>query len=490
MSGEPISRRRALTLLGVGAASVAAGATGWAMVLGARSGNGGLPPGASGQPLAEPVQLTSQAGMLSVQLTAASGAPVAGLDSAAWGFNGTSPGPTLRVRPGDLLRIRLVNQLEQTTNLHTHGMHVSPQGNGDNSFVNVEPGTSFDYEIRVPADHPVGTFWYHPHHHGTVADQIFAGLVGALLVDGGPVLAPRERVLLITDTTLDAAGGVADADPMSRMMGREGALVLVNGQHQPVIAVASGAVERWRIINGCTSRVLALRLQGHRLTHAAFDGRFLPSPTVRDLVVLAPGNRADLLVQPAAPGQYSLISEAYNRGSMMGRGMMNGGSVVSGQVTVATLAVTGPAGTPATLPAALPAPPLPPGPAVRERQLTFAMNMGMSVGGMMSFTIDGRTFDPGRDDQTIQLGSVEEWTVINTSPMVHPFHLHVWPAHVLADSTGTPPIGRQQDVVLVPARGWVRLRIAFSDFPGRSVYHCHILDHEDAGMMATAHVRG
>jgi FtsP/CotA-like multicopper oxidase with cupredoxin domain len=191
---------------------------------------------------------------LPVQLTAAPGVPLAGRDTAAWGFDGTSPGPTLRVRPGDVLRIRLVNQLDQATNLHTHGMHVSPQGNGDNPFVSIEPGTSFDYEIRVPADHPAGTFWYHPHHHGTVADQIFAGLAGALLVDGGPALAPRERVLLVTDTTLDTDGRVAPVDVISTMMGRQGALVLVNGQHQPVITAASGIVERWRVINGCTSR--------------------------------------------------------------------------------------------------------------------------------------------------------------------------------------------------------------------------------------------
>jgi FtsP/CotA-like multicopper oxidase with cupredoxin domain len=117
------------------------------------------------------------------------------------------------------------------------------------------------------------------------------------------------------------------------------------------------------------------------------------------------------------------------------------------------------------------------------------MGAGMGTGGM-GFTIDGRTFDPDRDDQIVQLGSTEEWTVVNTSPMDHPFHLHAWPFHVTAASTGTPPTGVQQDVVLIPARGWVRLLIPFTDHPGRSVYHCHILDHEDRGMMGTINVRG
>ena len=107
----------------------------------------------------------------------------------------------------------------------------------------------------------------------------------------------------------------------------------------------------------------------------------------------------------------------------------------------------------------------------------------------MSFTIDGRTFDTGRDDQAVQLDTIEEWTVANDSPMHHPFHLHAWPFHVLAASPGTPPTGVRQDVVLIPARGWVRLRIPFTDYPGRSVYHCDILDHEDLGMMATVNVQ-
>jgi FtsP/CotA-like multicopper oxidase with cupredoxin domain len=125
-----------------------------------------------------------------------------------------------------------------------------------------------------------------------------------------------------------------------------------------------------------------------------------------------------------------------------------------------------------------------------QRQLTFAMGMGMGRGtGGMSFTIDGRTFDPGRDDQTVRLGATEDWTVVNTSPMDHPFHLHAWPFHVLTASAGAPPTGVRQDVVLIPARGWVRLRIPFTDYPGRSVYHCHILDHEDHGMMGTVNVR-
>jgi FtsP/CotA-like multicopper oxidase with cupredoxin domain len=150
--------------------------------------------------------------------------------------------------------------------------------------------------------------------------------------------------------------------------------------------------------------------------------------------------------------------------------------------------------------------PVPAGPAPRDlreepvearRTLDFAMGMGMGgmMGGMrgpgqmMSFTIDGREFDAGRTDQRVRVGTVEEWTLVNSSPMDHPVHLHVWPMQVVAEA-GQEVSGPQwQDVVNVPAFGEVTVRVAFDDFAGRSVYHCHILDHEDLGMMGTLEAR-
>ncbi len=174
MTGRPISRRRALQPAGLGTVSVAVGAGGWLARLGDRSGS--ATPGATGEALVEPAVLASSGGLLTVHLTAAPGVRLAGRRTSALGYNGSSPGPTLRVHPGDLLRIRLTNNLDQPTNLHTHGLYVSPVGNSDNPFISVEPGASFDYAYRIPPDHPPGTLWYHPHHHGHVAGQIFGGL--------------------------------------------------------------------------------------------------------------------------------------------------------------------------------------------------------------------------------------------------------------------------------------------------------------------------
>ena len=496
----PISRRRALVLGGAGVVAVVAGTTGWI----ATADNGPGPTGTgsgsaeTGAELGAPPLLDSSEGRLQIELVAAPGVRLAGRDTRALGFNGTSPGPTLRVRPGDELAVRLTNRLDQPTNLHTHGLRVSPQGNSDNPFLRVDPGTSFDYLIRVPTDHPPGTHWYHPHHHGTVADQVSGGLAGALIVDGGPALpVAADRVLLISDITLDTTGTPVPASPMERMQGREGALVLVNGQHQPAIPAVPQATQQWRIVNTCVARVLSLRLEGHPLVQIAHDGTYLPAPARHDRLVLPPGSRADVLVTPTGTGRFALATDPYDRGTTGGMrgGMRGGGTPAAGPITVATLVSSGaPAPTPA-LPTALPAEPAPP-PATAERTITFQMGMGSTsgMGGMgggmgMAFTIDGRRFDPTRTDQHVTAGTTEDWTVRNNGPLAHPFHLHAWPFTVLATSDAAPVSGVPQDVVLVPPAGWARIRIPFTHQTGRTVYHCHILDHEDLGMMATIDVQ-
>ncbi len=259
-----VGRRRALQVAALGAVAIVGGGVGAWRSLGVPLSVS--PEARSGQPLREPPTLASRAGILEVALTAAPGAVVAGRRTTALGYNGTTPGPTLRVAPGDVLRLTLANELAQTTNLHTHGLHVSPEGNGDNVFRMVEPGERATHEYVVPADHPTGTFWYHPHHHGTVADQVFGGLLGALVVAApseSAAGAVRERVLVLSDTTLTSDGAVAAVTTRDVMAGREGELLLVNGQLRPRIDCTTGVPERWRVVNPCTSRFLELRLDDH-----------------------------------------------------------------------------------------------------------------------------------------------------------------------------------------------------------------------------------
>lgn len=486
---RPLSRRQALLLGGLGAAGTVAGGAGliWSLTSG--------PGPTAGGSLIQPQELRSDAGQLQVRLEAAPGQlQLAGRQVSALGYNGGIPGPTLRVRAGDVLKVTLANSLSQPTNLHVHGLHVSPENNGDNVFVAVSPGTSFAYEYHLPGNHPPGLYWYHPHHHGMVADQIFAGLFGAIIVeDPEPIQASAERVLVVSDTAVDPLGNISAASAMDRMAGREGDLLLVNGQANPQFSAAPGQRERWRIVNACVARYLRLRLDGQKLQLLGRDSGRFDKPQDVDELVLTPGNRADLLVTAAAGGSV-LRAFRYNRGSTAG---MMGGGPAAGSATEGTegtaLATFHVAGESAAPPPALPAQPAPAdlrqSAVAAHRQVILSTGMGMGGGGMMRFTINGREFNAARTDTTAAAGTVEEWTLVNTSPMDHPFHLHVWPMQVVEDTAppGSSPDWR--DVVNIPANGQVKVRVAFTDFRGRSAYHCHILDHEDLGMMGVIEVR-
>jgi FtsP/CotA-like multicopper oxidase with cupredoxin domain len=166
------------------------------------------------------------------------------------------------------------------------------KGNGDNAFVTVAASADFDYEYQLPPGHPSGVFWYHPHLHGSVADQIFGGLYGAIIVgdherDSEPVASTRDRVLVISDMSLDAAGNVRSATAGDRMAGREGDLVLVNGQVRPVLTARPGERERWRVVNACAARYLQLRLDGQRVQVLGIDSGRLALPRDVEEVVLA-----------------------------------------------------------------------------------------------------------------------------------------------------------------------------------------------------------
>ncbi|MDO8149669.1 MULTISPECIES: multicopper oxidase family protein [unclassified Isoptericola] len=486
---EPISRRTALTLGGLGLVSATVGGVG----LWRELSTTGTTSGATGETLRAPEVVRSTDGVLDVRLEAARGThEIAGRRATTLAYNGGVPGPTLRVRAGDTVRVELVNSTDETTNLHVHGLHVSPEGTADNVFLAVEPGGSQQYEYMLPADHPAGTYWYHPHHHGTVADQLFGGLYGAIVVEEDDALpVTRERTLVIADITLDGAGAVAAPSAPERMMGREGELLLVNGQRRPRLRAAAGERERWRIVNACASRYLDLSLAGQSVRVIGRDGpRSTGMPSLDD-AVLAPGNRLDLVVD-MREGTGELVAAPFDRGGPMGR-MMGGGTGAGGDdpVVVADLAVA--AGPGADLG------PLPPAPAPRDlrgapvdrrRTLRFAMGRGGTMAGDGGrFTIDGRTFDPERVDQQVRLGTVEEWTIVNDSPMNHPFHLHVWPMQVVTAAGVDPPAPLWLDVVDVPAGQSVTVRVPFEDFGGRTVYHCHILDHEDLGMMGVVTAR-
>ncbi|PZV04128.1 MAG: copper oxidase [Cyanobium sp.] len=421
-------------------------------------------------------------------------------------YNGLLPGPLLEVEPGDAVRIRLHNRLNLPTNLHYHGLHIPPSGNADNVFLSVAPGASQTYEFSLPADHPAGTCYYHPHHHGTVADQVFGGLGGVLIVRGDldripEVQAAREQVLFLKDLPGDGNFGPMG---MGRMLGREGAVLTVNGQVNPALTIPAGGLLRLRIVNGSNARFWRLSLEDHPFHLIATDAGALETPVQLPELLLAPGERAEVLVRGERQGgRYRLLNLPYARGSGgmmggmgrsrgMGRGMGMGmarnqgqGTAQEGPLPVATLEYEGSV---ATLPLPerlLPVTPLPE--PVRTRR--FLLNHGMVPGLGMVFTINGRAYEHGRIDTRVRLGDTEEWELVNDDGIMdHPFHVHVNRFQVISRH-GTPePYRAWKDVVVVRAGETVRVRTRFEDFTGRSVYHCHIFDHEELGMMGTLEI--
>jgi FtsP/CotA-like multicopper oxidase with cupredoxin domain len=499
MQDHLVTRRQVLLAGGAGAAAI---------VLAACSGsserNASAP---AGSPFRQPKVLTSTNGRLAVTLRAEAGTvPHGDGRRFAYSYNGTTPGPTLRVRPGDTLVITLENHLDEPTNLHTHGLHVSPEGDSDNVFVRVDPGQSRTYTYVLPTNHRSSLCWYHPHHHGTVAPQLSGGLFGGIVVEDALDQLPEltgstERLLILNDPRVGDTSAVLDVSAMQVMQGREGDAALVNGVTVPSIRAGAGSLERWRILNASPSRYFQLALDGHLLHVIATDGGRLAVPDTVEHILLSPGERTELLVTPTRAGSYRFRTRGYDRGSAgMGGGMMGGAGATASQdrQVLATMIVAG-SGAAAALPERLAAESdLALGAARSERAIALAMGMGrgnggmgggMGGGGMMSFTINGESFDSARTNIATDLGTTEDWVITNTSNMDHPFHLHAWPFRVMDRSSGPPDVPGWKDTVNVPAGATVTIRVPFTDITGRSVYHCHILDHEDQGMMGVIRVR-
>ncbi|MEO1068718.1 MAG: multicopper oxidase family protein, partial [Cyanobacteria bacterium J06638_6] len=411
-------------------------------------------------------------------------------------YNGQMPGPILEAKAGDTIRIEFENQLVQTTNLHFHGLHIPPTSNADNIFLAIPTGETQLYEFVVPEHHPGGLFWYHPHHHGVVAEQVFGGLVGPLVIRGEvddipEIQAAEEAILVLQDFDLTRQGQPREPMPIFRKWGRQGNLITVNGQILPKLTIPQSGLLRVRLLNASPSRIYRLRLDNHPWHLIGLDGGTLPEPVELEAdLILAPGERADILVPGTRkPDSYALLSLPYDRGiaDMMGGGMGHHHQRRAGlddrPRAIAQLQY-GEITTEVSLPKTLL-----PTPALREpiRRRDFVLDHGMDHGA--SFLINGRGFDHNRVDTNVQLGTVEDWRIINQAGMDHPFHIHTNAFQVLHHNDQPAPFQIWKDVVNVKAYETVDLRIAFTDFPGKTVYHCHILDHEDQGMMGILEVQ-
>jgi bilirubin oxidase len=391
-------------------------------------------------------------------------------------FNGRIPGPTLEFYEEDRVIVHFHNKLKEPTNVHWHGLSVPVEADG-NPMDLVGAGKRYDYVFTLPKG-SAGTYWYHPHPHGRAGWQVARGLFGAIIVRSreDPLAHLPEKLLVVSDVRLTSYGSVIFPTPNNDEQGWEGNTVFVNGQMQPTIALRPGEVQRWRVINASVARYYRLALPGHTFLHVGSDGGLFERAVPREEILLAPSERAELLVRgEGTPGsRIGLRSLPYDRylPYLRPRGWDQPLDVLTVQYPEEPLA------TPPALPEVLrPVPPLDPAAATVTRQIVLQHAL-----------INGRRFDHHRVDAVARLGDTQIWTLENRDAMDHPFHLHGFSFQIL-DRNGVPePFPAWEDTVNVPRGQTVRIIIHFAGHPGRRMFHCHIMDHEDYGMMATLEV--
>ena len=385
-----------------------------------------------------------------------------------WGFNGQVPGPVIEARVGDVLEVRLTNHLPEPTTIHWHGMRLSAAMDGTDMVQHpIAPGETFTYRFALP---DAGTFWYHPHSNETV--QLERGLYGALIVRGpGEPELDAERVLVLDDVALDKSGQVKPRGWLiEHHDGRQGSTRLVNGRREPELRIAAGQVERWRIVNASSARYVRLSIGGRPFTLIGSDGGLIDAPVTMTEVLLIPGDRAELAVGPFAEGEVlSVDALRYNRRTM----------ARPHDERFATLRVGPDAPSRAAIPSKLrEIEPLATGAVPPNREVHLGVKP--SLRHMVDFVVNK---EPHHRDKPVKVGELQVWDIINDTLMDHPFHLHGFFFQVVAVN-GEPPAYRSwEDTVNVPPRARVRIAWMPDDRPGEWMYHCHILEHHESGMM-------
>jgi bilirubin oxidase len=456
---------------------------------------GRLPVLLEGAPLRDLPRLANRSvepGLFEATLTAepATARFAKGLDTPILGYNSESPGPLIEVLEGDRVKITFANRLpgEEST-IHWHGMPVPADQDG-NPMDPVAAGADRIYSFDLP-EGSAGPYWYHPHPHDKTAGQVYRGLAGAFLVKPkvDPIPAAYgDTVLFFTDLRLAADGTMPENTMVDVMNGRVGDHVLVNGQKKPVLSVPAGTRRRFRLFNATNARFLHLSFGDAPMTIIGTDGGLLeaPVPGLRQ-VLLAPAERMEVVVAFDKPGTTALRTLDYDRG-WMGPGRPKDAGIPLLTIETSQTPAAGPPALPATLRSIADL-----GAAAVSRRFVFGEKMAMGAGGMeMGFMINGVSFDMSRVDVVSKTGQVELWEIANPADMDHPFHVHGTQFQVIESErngkVAKPPYRAWKDTVNV-ARGEIVRILLRQDRPGPRMYHCHILEHEQLGMMGIVDVR-
>ena len=402
---------------------------------------------------------------------------IPGVRTSVWTYNGLLPGPYIRVKVGDTVIVHFTNSLPEATTIHWHGVRVPNNMDGAPGMTQplIAPGGTFRYQFVV---RDAGTFWYHPHQSSS--NQVGRGLYGPIVVvdPNDPTAFGDDLVLMLSDMSLDSDGQLLPADnggSFGDLFGREGNVLLVNGKVRPRLKARAGKQQRWRFINAARARYYSFALPGAPFTKLGGDGGLAARSQKVSRLLIVPGERLDVSYSPSsAPGSVATLRwRAIDRG--YGTSFNRPPETIMDIETVDDAPVV-----PAVIPEHL-------------RDIP-AIDLANAVPHTLELTIKGEGADvemgingvPTWDARPLhaRIGERHVWTVTNNSAFDHPFHLHGFFFQVL-DAAGVP---EWKDTVNVPVKSSIRIAIDFDERPGMWMFHCHILDHAEVGMMGHLHL--
>ena len=447
-------------------------------------------------PIPRLVDAAKQGNAVSLKIAAGRHAFVRGKPVRTYGYSAPILGPAIRMRRGDQIEMTVENALDTVTTVHWHGLLVPGDCDGGPQQL-IHPGDRWRPVLKI--DQPAATLWFHPHPHHDTARQIYMGLTGMIIVDDGTdarLGLPRtfgidDLPLILQDRSFASDGSIEyRTDGLDIVYGARGDTVIVNGVIAPLAKVPPGLV-RLRILNAANAQNFQLRFSDQRTFHViASDGGFLPAPVAVTELTISPAERFEVLVDFANGKAVALETGPDEEMGIFGRLAPDGSAdyvpVMRFETTTTKPLVNEMPTRLVELSAASQAS------AVRRRQ--FIVNSGICMnrtqaGGhadMVALTgINGRTFDMERIDVETNRGTQEVWEVISAG-MAHPFHIHGALFRILSIAEAPPPphLAGWKDVVLVEDKA--ELLVAFNQPATRDhpfMYHCHILEHEEAGLM-------
>ncbi len=421
-----------------------------------------------------------------------------GVDTDTYGFNGSYLGPTLILNKGDFVQMHVANQIGEPTTVHWHGMHVSPEDDGGPHSI-IQPGTVWQPDFTV-LDRAT-TFWYHPHLHERTGEHVYRGLAGMIIVrDPVEALLSLPRTYGVDDIPVVIQDRQFNNQQQLAFRpggaGQQGDTIVVNGTVDPVVTLGA-SVNRLRLLNGANSRVYQLGLSDNSTFQMiGSDGGLLEAPVELERIRLAPGERAEILIDLGGRTGESLTLMSYSSELTRGEpggvplandpplppGSINGTDFAILQISVSEAASGDIQAIPQDL---VTLEDLPESSADRVRHMRLDTS---EPGPGAPLAINGSVFNMNVINEVVNLGDTEIWEIVNNRGGPHPFHIHDVQFQIL-DRDGIPPPPEEsgwKDVVLVYPGERVRFITEFLDFADPDtpyMYHCHLLGHEDDGMM-------